>query len=296
MNTINYKNYIRIFFIFLILIFFILSTDSSTTIEVQNIDEEIRKNDLVVKERIEQDKEIKAKAISVYNLTKNRKVYGKNDTLVLPLASLAKIMSAIVILNNENLSETEVVVSYNALKQIGDNGLLLNEKWNIDELVKFSLISSSNDGIYALSGEEQDFIKKMNEKAKKIGLSNTVFNTTTGLDIESSKAGAYGTAEDMNTLATFAFYVHNDVFKYTAQREVDFISNSNYKHIARNTNLAVDEIPNLLFSKTGNTTLSGGNLTIIFQNSKEEKIAITVLGSTTEGRFVDIVKLVNILL
>ena len=49
-----------------------------------------------------------------------------------------------------------------------------------------------------------------------------------------------------------------------------------------------------IFSKTGNTTLAGGNLTIIFKNKIGHNMAITLLGSTEEGRFSDMEKLVEI--
>ncbi|MEK7104417.1 MAG: hypothetical protein AAB868_00065, partial [Patescibacteria group bacterium] len=54
-------------------------------------------------------------------------------------------------------------------------------------------------------------------------------------------------------------------------------------------------IPNILFSKTGLTPLAGGNLTVIYKNKYGHNIAITILGSTSEGRFSDIERIVNML-
>jgi D-alanyl-D-alanine carboxypeptidase len=62
-----------------------------------------------------------------------------------------------------------------------------------------------------------------------------------------------------------------------------------------NTNLSINNIPNILFSKTGYTELAGGNLTIIFRNQNEHLVAVTVLSSTQNDRFSDVEKIVNIM-
>ncbi|MDQ3245129.1 MAG: hypothetical protein M3P22_02190 [bacterium] len=248
----------------------------------------------ILRENIEKDTEIKAKAISIFNITTNTKLYGHNDTVIFPIASLTKIMSAMIAKNT--IKNEEIIISRDALNQTGDNKLFLNEKWNRDELLKFSLVLSSNDGMFAITKEDKFFILEMNKKAKKIGMKYSMFYNTTGLDIDSNKAGAYSTAEDINTLAIFAMNVHKDIFDVTRLDNAMFLSNDKYEHTIKNTNIMINQIPNILFSKTGNTTLAGGNMVVIFQNSKAEKIAITILGSSVEGRFVDMMKLINLLL
>lgn len=281
---------ISIFFLIGISFFKEISLENKKVNELTNIQDQ---NNLLAS-KIE-SLDIQAKALSVYNISQGVKIYGKNDDMVLPLASLAKTMSATVILGSEELNK-EVIISKDALNQIGDNGLFFSEKWNISELLKFSLMLSSNDGIFAITKNDEFFIEKMNKKAKKLGMENTIFYNTTGLDFGEDNVGAKGTANDANKMAIFAYNAHKDIFYATTMKEFTFVSLSDYKHKIQNTNVLIDKIPNLLFSKTGNTTLAGGNLTIIFVNSKGEKIAITILGSTTLGRFTDMEKIVNLML
>lgn len=237
--------------------------------------------------------DLEAKAVSVYNATIHQKIYGKNDTEVLPMASLAKSLSTIVAL--EDSQDDQIRVSASALGELGDNGLYAEELWDKQELAKFSLVVSSNDGIKALGEAKPDFINKVNEKSKKIGLTKTYFVNGSGLDLEDGSGGAYTTAEEANKIALFSLRARPDIFRATAEANLAFKSYSGFKHIAQNTDIIVDKIPNLLFSKTGNTDLAGGNLTIVFKNKHEQTFAVTVLGSTQLGRFSDMQKIVSVL-
>jgi D-alanyl-D-alanine carboxypeptidase len=80
----------------------------------------------------------------------------------------------------------------------------------------------------------------------------------------------------------------------TTLPEITFKSETKYIHKIKNTNIIIEKIPNLFFSKTGFTTLAGGNLTVVFENKAGHILAITLLGSTKEGRFSDMGKLVEI--
>lgn len=237
--------------------------------------------------------ELEAKAISVYDITDNKKLYGKNDTIPLSLASLVKVMTVLVALADKN--ESPIIISKNALKETGDNSLFLGEKWNKEDLIKFTLIMSSNDGTYALTENDPSFIEKMNQKAQRLGLYNMEYQSVSGLDIDKQLYGAVGTAEEMNTLISFALLAHREIFQNTAKEELSFTSLSGLEHKAINTNIIINKIPNLIFSKTGATDLTGGNLSIVFKNKENHEIAITILGSSLEGRFTDMEKIVNVL-
>ena len=237
--------------------------------------------------------DIEAKAISIYDLTNNKKLYGKNDTIPMSLASLVKIMTVLVALSDKN--EMPIIISQNALKETGDNSLFLNEKWNKEDLIKFTLIMSSNDGAYALAENDSTFIDRMNSKAERLGLYNMAYQNVSGLDVDKQLYGAVGTAEEMNILIEFALLAHRDIFQSTKKEEMDFTSLSLLEHKAKNTNIIINKIPNLVFSKTGATDLTGGNLSIVFKNKEGHEIAITILGSSIEGRFSDMEKIVNVL-
>jgi D-alanyl-D-alanine carboxypeptidase len=243
--------------------------------------------------------EVKAKALSVYNITQNKKIYGKNDDEALPLASLAKIMTVIVALDsNRNIlsSDNIVSISKNASNQEGDYGLFVNERWNIYDLARLTLINSANDGAYALWENNPDnFLEKMNTKAHKLGMDHASFLNITGLDIDGVTAGGLASASDVNAMAIFAERAYPDIFSATLASEINLTSVSGFTHNFKNTDIVVNKIPNLLFSKTGFTDVAGGNLIVMFKDKSGEEIAVTVMGSTYDGRFDDMEKIVNVL-
>ncbi len=237
---------------------------------------------------------IEAQAFSVYDQTQKKKIYGKNDNVTMPIASLTKIMTVAVALNNHSLEDV-VAVSPEAIKQDGDYGFFVGEKFKVEELAKFTLVGSVNDGAYLMAEKPDDFLIQMNSKAQRIGMENTLFLNATGLDFNDQFAGAYASAENVNIMALYAFLGHRGVFSASAMPEISIKSESGFHHSIKNTNYITEKISNLLFSKTGFTPLSGGNLTIIYRDKYEHDIVITVLGSTMEGRFSDMEKIIDTL-
>lgn len=237
-----------------------------------------------------------AKAISVHNMDTGMKIYGRNSELTLPIASLAKIMTVTMGLNSHSVNEV-LPISKEAISQVGDYGLLSGENWTAYDMAKFTLVSSANDGAYAFSGNNiYDFLVEMNDKAKKIGMENTYFLNVTGLDKDFDTPGAVASATDVNIMAMYGWKSYPEIFFSTTMPEISLVSASGISHNFKNTNPIVDQIPNILFSKTGYTEIAGGNLTVIFYNKKNEKIVVTLLGSTFDGRFADMEKLVDALL
>jgi serine-type D-Ala-D-Ala carboxypeptidase (penicillin-binding protein 5/6) len=259
------------------------------------IDEQIKLEEKRTKEVGQKINEvpIQAKAVSVYNITQNKKIYGEDDNVSLPIASLAKIMTVAVALS-EYPSGSTISVTPEAIRQSGDFGLFANEKWKIEDLAKLTLLSSANDGAYML-GIDGEFLEKVNNKVKRLGVSNAVFLNSTGLDLDLTKAGAFASAEDVNTMAMYLRLAYPEISSVTILPEITLTSLSGFAHNFKNTNIITDKIPNLLFSKTGFTDVAGGNLVVIFKDQRGDEIAVTILGSTFEGRFVDMEKIVEVL-
>lgn len=259
-----------------------------------------------------------AKAVYVYDARTQKVLFAKNEHERLPLASLTKVMASLVA---EELSPSYsvVTVSDEALRSTGDMGLKRDEKWLLGDLVDFSLITSSNDGMRAVAlsigalskanatTDEiiNDFVGEMNRRAGDLGLKNTYFLNETGLDLTSTatsvgrggelevKGGAYGTAYDMNTLMEYVLNNKQELLVATKDASSTFSSLNNYVHKADNTNTITGEIPGLIASKTGATNTAGGNLVLIFDPELGRPIIISILGSTMEGRFVDAKTLIN---
>lgn len=285
---------------------------------------DIRKNNneiVAEKKNPFSDISVLAKSVYVWDVNEQKELYIKNENEQLPLASVSKVMTALVALDKMS-GTARVKISTDSIKQEGDSGLKSGEEWIIKDLIDFSLISSSNDGIYAVakaveslkiessnvniaspaialetqSSEEfgrKNFIDEMNKKAKEIGLQQTYYLNETGLDVSENENGGYGSAEDMAKL--FAHIIKNkpEVLEATAYDKVNFISLGGLNYTALNTNEIAGAIPNLIASKTGFTDMTGGNLVIAFDAGLMKPIVISVLGSTIDGRFEDMKKLVE---
>ncbi len=247
---------------------------------------------------------LEAKSAYVYDLRTGEVLFSLNSDKLLPLASLTKLMAALVASELSPDTQTVTVTSA-ALSTYGDSGLQIQEKWSLKNLLDFSLLTSSNDGIRAVAlalvalgrlenSEELEasFVKSMNDKAAKLGLKQTYFWNETGLDESEAKGGAYGTAEDLTTL--MAYIIRNDPSLLEATKEAELLvpSLDATLHRAKNTNLLVREIPGLLASKTGFTEMAGGNLVFVFDPELGRPIVVTVLGSSPQGRFEDARKLI----
>jgi D-alanyl-D-alanine carboxypeptidase (penicillin-binding protein 5/6) len=249
---------------------------------------------------------LQAKAAYVYDLREGKELFAKNADARLPLASVTKLMSALVASNL--LPEYGTVrVSAEALKTYGDSGLSAGEKWTLKDLLDFSLLTSSNDGIHAVAlalaaldrshapEKEiiQSFVTAMNEKASELGLKNTYFLNETGLDESEVKGGAYGSARDISALFGVILKTKPELLEATRETAAVFRSLDNTAHPGKNTNALVSAIPGVLGSKTGFTDIAGGNVVFAFDPELGRPIIVAVLGSSAEGRFDDARKLVE---
>lgn len=247
---------------------------------------------------------LSAKSVYVWDINAHRKLYGKNEHAQLPLASVTKMMMAVVA--KELLPpETKITIRPFDLQEEGDSGLYAGEVWKLDQLLDFTLVASSNDGASAIAGvagatlqksasssdpltNKKLFIEKMNEKARAIGLENTYFTNESGLDVESLTSGAYGSARDMAMLFEYVLRKHPELFTPTTYAHLDLKSESNIVHHVTNTNEEVARIAGIIGSKTGYTDLAGGNLVVIVDIGINHPVVIAALASTRDGRFSDV--------
>ena len=251
--------------------------------------------------------ELLAKAAFVYDLKAKREIYGKNEREVLPLASIAKIMTAATALALVP-ETTYVVVDEQAIQEEGDNGLHAGEQWLLRDILKFMLIESSNDAAVAVAasvgetlgegiGREDRaaralFVAEMNRLAHQFGFRSTSFANETGLDLDEQTAGAYSTAEEAAMLLARALERFPDILRETRSNELALRNQVGESRPAENTNRDTDRFPLLLASKTGYTDLAGGNLVVAFDAGFNRPFVVAVLGSTANGRFTDAEKLV----
>jgi serine-type D-Ala-D-Ala carboxypeptidase (penicillin-binding protein 5/6) len=262
---------------------------------------------------------IEAKSAYVYDSVTGEVLFEKNSDLQLPLASLTKVMTA---LTASNLLEDRdlVRITGDDLREEGDSGLVADEEWSVKNLIDFSLIVSSNDGARALASvagaflratrasstrelpvavpatssapSTEAFVREMNATADRLGLHESYFLNSSGLDVSATLAGGYGSAKDMSLLVDRILKTKPHLLEATSFHQLSIPSNRE-NHAAVNTNKAIDMIPNVIASKTGFTDLAGGNLVVAFDAGMAHPIIIAVLGSSFDGRFQDMAQLVG---
>lgn len=238
--------------------------------------------------------QVTAHAYIVLNARDNTLIAEKHADAQLPLASLTKIMTALVA--RETLKNNDVIsIPEDALTPEGDSGLFASELWRVDDLTDFTLMTSSNDGARALAllskGDIDTFINAMNETARNAGLTQTFFLSETGLDVSSTTAGAYGSARDIASLLSLAFSKEAGVFLGSVNAANVYSSVSGFVHKAEHTSMLPKVIPGGYIIKTGFTDLAGGNLAVLAELMPGEPVAIVVLGSTLEERESDVLTL-----
>ncbi|PCI30126.1 hypothetical protein COB52_01835 [Candidatus Kaiserbacteria bacterium] len=239
--------------------------------------------------------QIEAQAAYVYDMAEGKVLYEKSGTVQLPLASLTKV--AVATLARQFLDMNESITLTQAdLNTEGDSGFKDGETWNTEDLLEFTLMTSSNDGATALGRKleeatDVDVVTLLNIQAETLELNQTYFTNPTGLDNSELYSGSYGSAKDVTQLLSYAYKTSPEIFFSTSQQTQIFKNSSGEIYEAKNTNQAIGELPGLVFGKTGFTDLAGGNLGVVVETEPGHAYIIVVLGSSVDGRFADIVKL-----
>ena len=155
-------------------------------------------------------------------------LFRKNENEKLAPASMTKMMSMLLIMEEiekGTLKLDEIVTASENAASMGGSQIFLEvgEKMMVTELLKGIAIASGNDATVAMaeriSGSEEAFVKKMNERARELGLKNTNFVTSTGLDADNHYSSAY----DMSQIAK-ELVKHEKILEYTGNRLVRFYS------------------------------------------------------------------------
>ncbi len=150
--------------------------------------------------------QITAKSAYFVDMDSGRVLYSKDPHLKLPIASLTKIMTLIVTLENHSFSD-QISVSQTAANMEPDHmELRAGEKLSVEELSYGVFLVSANDAAEALAentdGGVDNFVKAMNEKAKMLGMSDTLFINPTGL--EEDGKDQYSSAYDVALMSRYA--------------------------------------------------------------------------------------------
>ena len=224
--------------------------------------------------------ELSAKAYLVADLDSGYVLAEKNSFDPLPIASLTKLMTAVVVSENVNLKKS-ILIKEKMLEAYGSTeGLEVGERFRVVELFYPLLIESSNDTAEALSyflGRNRT-IRLMNEKAKFISMEQTEFTDPSGFDI-----GNVSTARDLFYLARYILNNRPPILEITKGNRVRSFGDVRFD-IEKfwNKNLFIDD-PTFVGGKTGYLKESKSTAVFIFrlpdQKGVERNIAIILLAA-----------------
>jgi D-alanyl-D-alanine carboxypeptidase (penicillin-binding protein 5/6) len=218
-------------------------------------------------------------------------LYQENIDLVLPIASLTKLMTALIVVENVGL-ERVVIVSEKAIEGYGDKGgLVVDEQISVNNLLYALLMESSNDAAIALAefveNESQvAFVELMNQKAQELGLTNTVFTDPSGYDSSNLSTG-----NDLAKLVVASF-AHPIIWQILKTPSIDLSSaDGTINHHWVSTDELLNRIPEIIGGKTGYTEEAQGCLILVIENSPSEYLITVILGA--QERFLETEKLIN---
>ena len=234
---------------------------------------------------------LNAKSAVVYDTRSSRFLYSKNPAERLPIASLTKLLSAVVIF--ENLNPDDIVrVPEEALKVDSEKQTLyLDERIKVADLLKMMLIESSNDAAYTLkyhaSSSGVDLVGLMNKKAIELGMNSSIFNDPAGLNDD-----ALSTSDDLIKLVKYSLGL-DKLWSLLGEKTTEVYSvDSGIEHQINSTNQLLGVIPDVVGGKTGYTDGAlGCMLLVVDAPGKNDKLISIVLGSTE--RFTDTQKLID---
>ncbi|MBQ6633047.1 MAG: D-alanyl-D-alanine carboxypeptidase [Ruminococcus sp.] len=218
--------------------------------------------------------DVSAKAAVVMDAESGELVFSKNAKLRLPMASTTKIMSALIVLEQDGLDEP-FTVDVRAVDTEGSTmGLEKGDRVTLRELCAGMLLPSGNDAAnaaaYRVSGSIEGFVELMNEKAQKMGLSDTHFVTPSGLDDYTDDH--YSSAADMASLAAFA--VKNEDFRAVCSKGSMSLPVSGKK--LYNTNKLLGSCEGVFGVKTGFTDKAGRCLVSACERKGKTLVCVTL--------------------
>ena len=215
--------------------------------------------------------ETSAVSVLVYDLDSGRELMAKAAHLPVSPASLAKLMTALLVLEQNRLEE-QVTIQQQDLVGEAEMGLSEGEVLRVEALLWGLLIPSGNDAAMALarhhSGQVEDFVRHMNLRAGDLGMHRTQFHNPSGFDAD----GQVSSAQDLLTLV-------RRLWEYPLFRQIVGTPSATVaSHVLQTTNRLLGAYPGVNGVKTGTTLQSGQSLIVGLEQNGHQIFAV-VLGS-----------------
>ena len=213
-------------------------------------------------------------------------LYESNPDERLPIASVTKVMTMLLIMEAVDSGKISlddmVTVSENAMSYGGSTMFLeTGEQLTVNDMLKGIAVASANDGCVAmaehLAGSESAFVDMMNEKAKELGMENTHFMNTNGLDEDDH----YSSARDVAIMSR-ELMKHETIFNYTS-RWMDTLRGGKFQ--LANTNKLIRFYDGANGLKTGSTSKALCCLSAAAKRNDMQLIAVVLGAPTSAERF-----------
>lgn len=238
--------------------------------------------------------EITAPSAIMIEANSGKVIYEKNPRDIRVCASITKIMTMILImeaLDEGKISMTDTVTASEHAASMGGSDIWLKpgESMTVDEMIKATVVASANDAAVALaehiSGSEEEFVRQMNEKAKKLGMKDTVFKNCNGLDEDGHVTSAYDVA-----LMSRELTKHKEIFNYTSIW-IDYLRDGKTQLV--NTNKLLKSYKGITGLKTGTTSKAGSCISATAERNNLSLIAVVLGSSGGKERFKDAAALLD---
>lgn len=241
--------------------------------------EEIQKEVVQASKTITEEPKLNAKIGLVFDRASKTILYEKNGLKQVPMASTTKIMTAIVVLENADLTDV-VTIEKKAAGTGGSRlGLKVNDKITVHDLLYGLMLKSGNDTAVALAihvgGSVEGFAEMMNKTAQEMGWVNSHFITPHGLDAQ----GHYTTAYELACMADYG--LQNPKFKEIVSTKTYTVTINGRPQVISNTNELLGYLDGVYGVKTGFT--NGANRCLVTACKRGDFDIITVvLGADTK--------------
>lgn len=274
------KTFISFVLIFCLTLMFVISS-SNTNAQAKNYD----------------DSNLTAKAYFLMDYNSGEVLTQKEQESKMPVASIVKLMTIDLVceeIENNNLSlDEKVIVSQNAQSMGGSQVFIeANGEYSVGDLLKSTIISSANDASVALaeriSGSEESFVIKMNEKANELGLTNTNYVNCTGLPASNQFSCARDTAILLKDVLKHDAYhkystIWMDTLSHPKGRESELV----------NTNKLIRYYEGCDGGKTGSTSEAGYCLVATAKRRDMRLIGVVLGAESGKARFGETSQLLN---
>lgn len=217
-----------------------------------------------------------ARAAALIDVTSGRILYSSHGDEELPIASLTKIMTAIVAIEHGKMEDIVKVTNQAYRKEGSSIYLELGEEMSLENMLYGLMLRSGNDAATAIAehvgGSEEGFVHLMNETVELLGLKHTHFQNPHGLDAK----GHYSSANDLAVMTAYA--LHNPVFKEIVKTRTKKAPNPNdpwdYKWDNKNKMLRFYEGADGV--KTGYTKIAKRCLVSSATRNGQQLVAVTI--------------------